>query len=174
MNWPTIIAAILVASVVSAMGAAVAYLLQLRLKRLEKIEEALELRDVMVAPVPTGVPQASVMEPPSTPATEYSELKARLDVVTGPEAGKSFQLKERTLIGRDPRLCDIAFPDILVSRQHAKIITDGEKFYLYDLESTNGTFVNGQRVLGAIELHNGDRIRIGPNIELIFRCEDGL
>lgn len=57
--------------------------------------------------------------------------------------------------------CDIAFPeDTSVSRVHARLDRDGEDWILVDLGSTNGTFVNGQRVVEA-RLRAGDVIELG-------------
>ena len=65
------------------------------------------------------------------------------------------------VIGRS-RDCDLRLPDTDTSRRHAKIVCDAGRFVLYDLASTNGTFVNGERV-DERELAPGDRIRIGAH-----------
>ena len=62
-------------------------------------------------------------------------------------------------IGRSEE-CDIALPDDSVSRVHARLDRNGEGWMLVDLGSTNGTFVNGQRV-GEAPLEPGDRIEFG-------------
>jgi pSer/pThr/pTyr-binding forkhead associated (FHA) protein len=63
-------------------------------------------------------------------------------------------------IGRSEE-CDIAFPeDTSVSRVHARLDRDGEDWLVVDLGSTNGTFVNGERVAEA-RLQPGDMIEIG-------------
>lgn len=56
--------------------------------------------------------------------------------------------------------CDLVLPDPRVSREHARVERDASGTELVDLGSTNGTFVNGQRV-GRCRLRNGDRIRLG-------------
>ena len=67
----------------------------------------------------------------------------------------------RILIGRDPQ-AQIHLPAPIVSRHHARIVQSDQGTFIKDLNSTNGTFVNGQRVSGHAPLHQGDRIQIGP------------
>lgn len=59
--------------------------------------------------------------------------------------------------------CELVLPDREVSRLHCRIEVQGEHALLTDLESTNGTFVEGQRILGPTRLHPGARITIGSN-----------
>ena len=68
-------------------------------------------------------------------------------------------------IGRDPRN-ELVLSDEQVSRQHAQIRCEPEGFVIYDLNSKNGTYVNGQRV-SRCPLHDGDEIRVGDTL-LIF------
>jgi pSer/pThr/pTyr-binding forkhead associated (FHA) protein len=63
---------------------------------------------------------------------------------------------------------DLVLPDVLMSRQHAQIRRGNGGVILQDLASTNGTFVNGQRLFGSCALHPGDVIRVG-HTELIFQ-----
>jgi len=55
------------------------------------------------------------------------------------------------------------------SREHAHIRRDGRRIFLDDLGSTNGTFLNGERVLGSVQLRDGDQITIG---EVVFTFHD--
>jgi len=64
------------------------------------------------------------------------------------------------LLGRDPG-CDLVVQDDLASRQHAQIRLEGQGAVLYDLDSSNGTFVNGERISGPYRLRQGDRITLG-------------
>jgi serine phosphatase RsbU (regulator of sigma subunit) len=65
--------------------------------------------------------------------------------------------KETTILGRHPE-CDIVLDAGAISRQHARILTAGDEFYVEDLGSRNGTLVNGVSIHGRQRLLNGDRI----------------
>ncbi len=56
--------------------------------------------------------------------------------------------------------CDLVIPSPLVSRHHANLRCEGGEVLLQDLDSTNGTFVNGQRAMGTITLRRGDKVAI--------------
>lgn len=75
--------------------------------------------------------------------------------------------KETTTIGSTSG-SDIVLRDRTVSRRHAEIGISGGKFYVYDMNSTNGTFVNGQPCKGQSYLRDGDEIQMG-NVLLIFK-----
>lgn len=78
----------------------------------------------------------------------------------GGRAGESFLLaEERTLIGRSPE-CDVFLDDVTVSRRHAQIARNGERFTIEDLGSLNGTFVNRRRI-ESTELEDDDELQIG-------------
>ena len=81
----------------------------------------------------------------------------------GPDMGKRFPLKNRSLvIGRDPD-CDICAPDSAVSRRHVTIAAENGGYFAADMASTNGTFINDQPVERA-QLVDGDYLRIGSTI----------
>lgn len=63
-------------------------------------------------------------------------------------------------IGRD-RTCELVLADAEVSRKHARFETQGGVVFLRDLESRNGTFLNGQRLTSAVETREGDAIDVG-------------
>jgi pSer/pThr/pTyr-binding forkhead associated (FHA) protein len=75
--------------------------------------------------------------------------------------------KELTLLGRWSDN-DVVLPDRLVSRHHAHIRRVGSQFFLEDLNSTNGTFVNGERVATPHILQDGDSIQIAPRFQMRF------
>lgn len=61
----------------------------------------------------------------------------------------------------------VVISDPYVSKKHLKIVEDEKEYYLEDLNSSNGTFLNGEKIKDAVRIYNGDRIRIG-NIEFLF------
>jgi len=61
---------------------------------------------------------------------------------------------------------DLFIDDTSASRQHAEIVEKGGDFYLHDLGSTNGTYVNGHRISDKeLLLHDGDKVRV-PSVTL--------
>lgn len=93
---------------------------------------------------------------------------AYLVVKSGIHMGKVFNLSDVTRIGRDPNpaLNDVVLDDPAVSSQHAKIKLEAGEFVIYDLASTNHTYVNGNEILRQ-PLKSNDTVRIG-NTELAF------
>lgn len=87
-----------------------------------------------------------------------------LKFISGKYQGGEFPLKsdKQIVIGRSSDL-DMVLVEDMVSRKHAKIAIAGEKITIEDLGSTNGTFVNGEKVRQA-RLKEGDRILIGTSI----------
>lgn len=85
---------------------------------------------------------------------------AFLKIVEGPGAGEQITLGERATLGRF-RTCDLKVRAPESSRVHAEIFLRDAVYYVKDLGSSNGTFVNDERT-GEQALRNGDRIRIGP------------
>ena len=65
-----------------------------------------------------------------------------------------------SVIGRNPD-CNIPVDDEEVSRRHARFVLDDGRTYIEDLNSTNGTFVNGTRILARTEVAPGDRVSVG-------------
>lgn len=62
---------------------------------------------------------------------------------------------------------DIVIKDPYVSKDHFQIVKDEDEYFLEDLNSANGTYLNGERIQDVVPLKDGDRIRVG-NIELLF------
>ena len=68
-------------------------------------------------------------------------------------------------IGRSTESNDIVVNDEKVSRNHLQMVMDDNGNYsVVDLESTNGTYVNGQRIFGEVRLRPGDEVRIGQTV----------
>ena len=87
---------------------------------------------------------------------------------SGPTPGAAFMLEgDQLTIGRDATN-DIVINDAEISRRHARLTFQGGKYVLEDLGSTNGTFVNGQRLAGPRVLKAGEVVSFGEQIILVF------
>lgn len=85
---------------------------------------------------------------------------AILQVVRGGVAGTQHSLSEgRTILGRHPN-CHMVLQNGVVSRHHAQILENHGTYYIEDLRSRNGTYVNEERIEGRTELKEGDHIRL--------------
>jgi two-component system cell cycle response regulator len=108
------------------------------------------------------------------------ELKARsqrdrayLIVLTGTNVGEMFRIEPgESVIGRGQGVA-VRLIDDGISRKHARILQSGDKVVLEDLQSSNGTYVNGE-VIRTSELHDGDKIRLGSTTVLKFSYHDHL
>lgn len=88
----------------------------------------------------------------------------------GPTPGQVIDLSKGDLgIGRDLSN-DIVINDVEVSRKHARLQLQGSRFRLEDLGSTNGTFVNGQRLIAPHILVPGDVISLGESVSLVYEA----
>lgn len=92
---------------------------------------------------------------------------ANLVLLQGGQATTHPLTEPETVLGRHPA-CTIQLPHNAVSRRHAMIIREGEEYFIEDLNSGNGTFVNGKRVTTRVRLRHRDRIKLGP---LLLRFE---
>lgn len=85
---------------------------------------------------------------------------ALLVMQRGPSAGSRFLLDaERTTAGRGTE-SDIFLDDVTVSRKHAEFVREGARFWVRDVGSLNGTYVNRTRI-DQVVLHSGDEVQIG-------------
>ncbi len=130
-------------------------------------------------PRTTKVSAAPLVERPPAPREEGPTLAS---TAVGPlppqlEAALEFDdaggapcrlAKTVTVIGRVSSGADLVLPwNAEVSREHAAILFSQGRFFLEDLRSQNGTYVNGRRI-ERVGLRSGDRIRIGSQV-LVFR-----
>lgn len=101
----------------------------------------------------------------------------RLHVVSGPDLGRSFDLdREMIHIGRTQEN-DIQIKDRFISRSHLRVLRKGEKYYLKDLESANGTFVDGDLIRPGVEveLPEGVPVVIGMSVFCLGeQCSDDI
>jgi len=88
-----------------------------------------------------------------------------LRVISGLNPGQEFPLEgDSAILGRHPS-CDIVLEEGAVSRQHARVFRDAGMYYVEDLGSRNGTYVNGERIYGQHPLYHNDEVQI---CEMVF------
>jgi two-component system, NtrC family, sensor kinase len=93
-------------------------------------------------------------------------------VLQGPDKGRRFELPDApTMVGRDSR--QLPLTDNTVSRRHFELHQEEDEWVLHDLGSSNGTYVNGGRVVQKKTLKLGDQIRLGRTI-LVFGAQPGV
>ncbi len=90
--------------------------------------------------------------------------------LTDPTGREHLLSGERITIGRAVEN-DIVITSKRVSREHARVRREGWRAVLEDLGSTNGTFLNDERIMASMELHDKDRIKIG-DVVLVFHDPD--
>ena len=98
--------------------------------------------------------------------------EAALTVLRGESVGAFYVIEDhQTVIGRDPDV-GVVIPDERLSRRHACITRSSGCFFIDDLDSTNGTFIDGRRVSRTRLLEDGCRIFLGSHSVLHFRLHD--
>ena len=110
------------------------------------------------APASTPSPAASA---PTTPAPRLSRT---LRVVEGPKAGQTIALEGRPLLMGRAQDADLVLVDDYASGRHARLFPQGTRWFLEDLGSTNGTFVDGTQVTRALPVGPDNTIRIGKTV----------
>src|SRR5262245_35683019 len=99
-------------------------------------------------------------------------MKIGLVVVKGRPEGMEIPLPvPQFLIGRDPR-CNLRPNSESISKLHCAILHKKDGVYVRDLKSTNGTFINNDRIFGEIKVKDGDLLHLGPLV-LAFKIEEG-
>jgi FhaA, N-terminal domain/FHA domain len=124
-------------------------------------------------PAPPELPleqpqQTMIYRPPAvaTPEPEAAAPPPEREVVTLTMAGRKEEVTSpRMVLGRS-RACDVHVPDVNVSRRHAELRQEGTTYWIVDLDSTNGTLVNGKQVERE-RLSDGDTITLGST-DIVF------
>jgi pSer/pThr/pTyr-binding forkhead associated (FHA) protein len=101
------------------------------------------------------------------PTTELGRLIVVASPAGEPAQGSTLALDAITTLGRDVNNA-IVVDDQFASSQHAVLTYRGRTWYVEDLKSTNGTFVNGQPVDGVVPIGYGDEVQVG---QVRFRLE---
>jgi hypothetical protein len=137
-----------------------------------------EVRHQPEPPAPPPAPARSVAAPaPAARAPRQAPAPASPPRPAGPPgwlrvvkppalSGRSFQLTEPEMtLGRAPS-CAVQLDDPTVSSRHASLTRQGDVIVLDDLGSRNGTLLNGRLLKAPTALSPGDRLGIGPNVEI--------
>jgi hypothetical protein len=123
-----------------------------------------------VSPARVAAAPPAPARPKGTPRPRGRRPRARrgggnaLVVVEPPEgAGTRHPLGEEVTVGRAAG-CTVTLDDNYVSQLHARVFRRDGAVYVEDLGSTNGTYVNGQKLTGAVLVKRGDLVRIGSTV----------
>jgi pSer/pThr/pTyr-binding forkhead associated (FHA) protein len=90
--------------------------------------------------------------------------------LTDPNGQEHHLTKDYFTIGRAVE-CDVVIASKGISREHARIRRDGRRWFVDDLGSTNGTFRNNERVVGSLDLRDGDSLKTG-DVTFVFHDPD--
>ena len=103
--------------------------------------------------------------PPPRKSKRHRGQPHRLAIAQGPQTGQSADLGTGVviLIGRGSD-CQLLLDDDYVSTRHARVVDAEQGLYVEDLGSTNGTYVNGQRITAPTSISMQDTVRIGKTI----------
>jgi hypothetical protein len=145
---------------------ALLYLFLFRVVRIVRLE---------LKPAKAPVPVEAAAAPPATAPPRKKE-KERRD--RGPQLyllepaarhGEVYLLNEELSVGRAPGCAVVLENDTFVSQVHARLFRRGRETYVEDLGSTNGTYVNGERIAEVTRLRRGDRVQFGNTVAEITR-----
>jgi hypothetical protein len=121
-----------------------------------------EIRPPRPAVVAAGAPAAT--GPARPPRDEPARRGPQLRILEPEElAGRLFDLGDELTIGRAAG-CQITLDDTFVSQLHARVFAREGNYLVEDLGSTNGTYLNRQKVTGPMVIRPGDELQIGNTI----------
>ena len=126
------------------------------------------VRAVYLELKPASAPRSSRQQSapvPARPASRRAKKAPKKAAVIegGNLKGKSFDLGTELTIGRAEK-CHVVLDDSYVSQMHARLFAKDDAYMVEDLGSTNGTYLNRQKVTGPTEVQRGDRVKIGRTV----------
>jgi hypothetical protein len=121
------------------------------------------------APAPAGPASPARPGKPDRQARKEARQEARkpvphlLVIEPADQKGRSYQIGNEVTLGRAAG-CQITVDDNFVSQLHARVFARDGRFLVEDLGSTNGTYLNRQKVAGPMVISPGDRLQVGNTI----------
>lgn len=101
---------------------------------------------------------------PAAPESAPRHLPQTLVVLQGPTSGRAYQLATApVLMGRSAD-CTVPLEDDFASGRHARLFPQGSRWFLEDLGSTNGTYIDEQRLTRAVAVEVGRPFRVGKSL----------
>jgi pSer/pThr/pTyr-binding forkhead associated (FHA) protein len=124
------------------------------------------IRAVWVEVRPTKVRSAAVLAEARPAPTSRANRRARLVLrVAEPEGerGRTYDLPEEVTVGRAPG-CGVRVDDAYTSSIHARVYRRDGTIWVEDLGSTNGTWLNGERLTAPMKVGRGDLVQVGGTV----------
>ncbi|MGH9088839.1 MAG: FHA domain-containing protein [Acidimicrobiales bacterium] len=134
------------------------------------------IRAVWVEVRPVGARQVGApgrggrREQPPAPTRRRERRAFGLQVIEPTDrAGQRYDLDEETTVGRSPGCAIATTDDMYSSTLHARLFRHGDQLWAEDLGSTNGTFVNSERITRPTRLGKGDLLQVGGTVFEVVR-----
>ena len=116
------------------------------------------------APAPPSAPPTPARRRDPAPQGRRRKGAGHLVIVApADQKGRSFDLNGELTVGRAAG-CQVALEDNYVSQLHARVFTRDGGVWVEDLGSTNGTYLNDQRVSAPLALRRGDQLKVGSTV----------
>jgi len=122
----------------------------------------------MREPAPVAVPAVAPAPSPTAKPAWGSKGGSRLRIVEPASTrGQTYDLNDELTLGRAAG-CQVTIDDTFVSQLHARLFRRDSQYFVEDLGSTNGTYLNRKKVAAPIAIRKGDRLQVGKTVlELI-------
>jgi len=127
--------------------------------------------EALVEDVVTAV-ESIPNRPPQDPGT--TKDRCWLTLLAGPTQGAIFRLDGQSLTLGRSRSADVHIAHEGLSRIHARLTRIGDAFFIEDLRSANGTYVQGERIAAPTRVQDGDRVGLGRSILFRVTVQDAL
>ncbi|MGZ8765111.1 MAG: FHA domain-containing protein [Acidimicrobiia bacterium] len=118
---------------------------------------------------PSAPAAAAPMAAPPAPRRGKGPGPALQVVVTGPYEAEIFPLDDEVTVGRAPGCGVVLTDDTFVSQVHARVFRRNRAVLVEDLGSTNGTFVNGDRIDTITRIRKGDTVKFGETVMRVIK-----